>query len=140
LNRLLYFGSFAGIFAVESLTAGVPLAEEALVGASGAEASDLSCDEAGADDPGGVAALAPDCGAWSVMGGAVSEGVELCPAVVGPAVAAAEGFDCASAAWGSGVCSAGSEDAAGAEQGGGGIASEAKTSEFTTEGSSWSFT
>ena len=140
MNSLLYFGSFAGVFAVKSPTAGVPLAEEALVSAGCTEASDFPCDEAGLDDSGGVIALAPDRGGWSVMGGAVGEAVELCPAVVGPAGAAGEGFDCAPAAGGPGVSSAGFEDAAGAEQGGGGNASEGKTSEFTTEGSSWSFT
>jgi hypothetical protein len=140
LNSLLYFGSFAGVFAVKSPTAGVPLAEEALVSAGCTEASDFPCDEAGLDDSGGVAALAPDRGGWSVMGGTVGESVELCPAVVGPVGAAGEGFDCAPAAGGLGVCSAAFEDAAEAEQGGGGNASEGKTSGFTTDGSSWSFT
>ena len=75
-----------------------------------------------------------------VMGGAVgeAEAVELCTAVVGPAGAAGEGFDCAPAIGGLGVCSAGFEDAAGGEQGGNG--SKGKTTEFTTEGSSRSFT
>jgi hypothetical protein len=166
LTSLPYFGSFTDAFAVESLPEGEPLVEEAPFIAGCAEAGDFSCDAAGPGDSGEVAVLAPDCDGWFVTGGAVGETVEglacmvagasdvppvvagfcsdaetaPCPAVVDPAVAADEGVDCATVAGGLEVCSAGFEDAAGAELGEGGNSSEGKTTEFTTEGSSWSFT
>jgi hypothetical protein len=160
-----YLGSSEDEFGFELGAAGVLLVEEVPCGSGCAEDGVFPCGEDGSPDPDGTVSV-PDCGVCSVLGGAgeaaggsagllsagadeVSPVVEglvdgvttgPCPTGAGPAAAAGEGLGCAWGVDGLELGAAGFKEADGAALAEDSCACAGNSTEFTTEGSSWSFT